>query len=229
MRGEVRVVERVPEAFAAVVRGERPDVIALSGGSTARACYERLAAAGGLDWPGVEVVIGDERFVAVDDPDSNEGLVRRTLLGGRDDVRVHSARGSAPTPVEAAAAYDAVVAGLPPIGLVHLGLGADGHTASLFPGGPELEERDRLVVSSASPEHPHPRITLTLPAIARSRLVVFTVEGEGKREAFARVRDGADLPAARVEADRMLWLVDPAAAGRVAGRAGGRSPDSAGG
>lgn len=221
MRGEVQVVERVPEAFAEVVRAERPAVIALSGGGTARACYERLAAAGGLDWPGVEVVIGDERFVAVDDPDSNEGLVRRTLLGDPDDVRVHSARGSAPTVLAAAAAYDAVVAGLLPIGLVHLGLGADGHTASLFPGAPELEERDRMVVAAASAAHPHPRITLTLPAIARSRLVVFTVEGEGKREALARVWDGADLPAARVDAGRVLWLVDPAAAGRSADSARG--------
>lgn len=220
MRGEIRVVEGVPEAFAALVRAERPGTLALSGGGTAEACYERLAAAGGLDWA-VDVLIGDERFVDVDHPDSNEGLVRRVLLAGAGSARLHSARGTADIVEAAAEAYDAVVADYLPIDLVHLGLGADGHTASLFPGAPELSESDRRVVAAASGEHPHPRITLTLPAIARSRLVVFTVEGAGKRDAFARIRDGADLPAARVDADRVLWLVDPAAAGRSAGSADG--------
>lgn len=217
MRGEIHVVERVPEAFAELVRAERPRTLALSGGGTARACYERLAAAGGLDWGGVEVLIGDERFVDVGHPDSNEGMARRVLLAGAGGARLHSARGTATTVEEAAAAYDAVVADLLPIGLVHLGLGADGHTASLFPGAPELSEAERLVVPAESPDHPHPRITLTLPAIARSDLVVFTVEGESKRAAFARIRGGADLPAAQVDAERVLWLVDPAAAGRSPG------------
>lgn len=213
MRGEVRVVERVPEAFAALVRAERPHRVALSGGTTAEACYRALAAAGGFGVAGVDVVIGDERFVGVGHPDSNEGLARRVLLDGVAGARVHSARGTAATPGEAAVAYDAVVAGLLPLDLVHLGMGADGHTASLFRGAPDLEERERLVVAAVSREHPHPRLTLTLPAIARSRLVVFTVEGEAKRATLARVRDGADLPAARVDADRVVWLVDPAAAG----------------
>ena len=101
----------------------------------------------------------------------------------------------------------------PPIDLVHLGLGPDGHTASLFPGSAALAERERLVVENEDELHPHPRLTFTYPAIARSGLAVFTVAGADKRDAFARVRAGDDLPAAHVEATRVIWLVDPAAAG----------------
>ena len=72
---------------------------------------------------------------------------------------------------------------------------------------------DRLVVTNGDALHPHPRLTFTYPALARSRLVVFTVAGDDKRDAFARIRAGDDLPAAHVTADRVLWLVDPAAAG----------------
>ena len=85
-----------------------------------------------------------------------------------------------------------------PLDLVHLGLGPDGHTASLFPGSPALEERERLVVATGDDLHPHPRLTLTFPALAQSRLAVVTVAGEGKREALQRVKAGDDLPAARV-------------------------------
>ena len=96
---------------------------------------------------------------------------------------------------------------------MHLGLGPDGHTASLFPGSPALEERERLVVATGDDLHPHPRLTLTFPAIAQSRLAVFTVAGEGKREALQRVKAGDDLPAARISAERVIWLVDEAANG----------------
>jgi 6-phosphogluconolactonase len=101
--------------------------------------------------------------------------------------------------------------------LVHLGLGPDGHTASLFPGSPALDaDPGRLVVMNTDPtgRNPHERMTLTFSGIARARLVVFTVAGEDKRAAFAGVRAGdPSLPASRVRADRVLWLVDPTAAG----------------
>jgi 6-phosphogluconolactonase len=101
--------------------------------------------------------------------------------------------------------------------LVHLGLGADGHTASLFPGSPALDaDPGRLVVMNDDPAgtNVHQRMTLTYSGIARARLAVVTVEGEEKREAFAAVRRGdPDIPATRITADRVIWLVDRAAAG----------------
>jgi 6-phosphogluconolactonase len=102
--------------------------------------------------------------------------------------------------------------------VVHLGLGPDGHTASLFPGSPALDaDPGRLVVMNEDPKgrNPHERMTLTFSGIARARLAVVTVEGEEKRDAFAGVCAGdPQLPATRIRADRVIWLVDPAAAGR---------------
>jgi 6-phosphogluconolactonase len=215
---DVQLVGDVPAAFAGLVREERPATLALSGGDTARRCYEHLAGFADLDWSAMEVLIGDERWVPVDAPDSNEGMVRQVLLDRVGADKVHSARDAGRTPEEAAAAYDRVVGRLSPLDLVHLGLGEDGHTASLFPGSPALAEVERLVVATGDDQHPHERLTLTYPALARARLVVFTVEGEDKRDALARVRNGDDVPAARVRAERVVWLVDPAAAGLTGGR-----------
>jgi 6-phosphogluconolactonase len=211
--GEVQVVEHVSRAFADLVATEAPRSIALSGGDTARRCYARLAAVGALDWSAVSVFFGDERWVSVDDPDSNEGMARVVLLGAVTPGTIHSLRDAGDTVDSAAAAYDKLVREEPPIDLLHLGLGPDAHTASLFPGSAALHERERFVVTNGDKLHPHPRLTFTYPAIARSRLVVFTVAGPGKAEAFARVRDGDDVPAAHVEAERIVWLVDPTAAG----------------
>jgi 6-phosphogluconolactonase len=212
--GEVRVVDDVAAAFAAEVVRAAPRALALSGGGTAERCYRALAAAEGIDWPSVTVVIGDERFVPVEHPDSNEGMARRVLLDAVPVGSVRSARGAGADPATAAAAYDAVVAGLQPLDLVHLGLGEDGHTASLFPGSPALDERDRQVVATGDDLHPWPRLTLTYPALAAARRVVVTVEGEAKRRAWAGVRAGdRDLPATRLGGDGLLWLVDRAAAG----------------
>jgi len=158
-------------------------------------------------------VFGDERFVPVDHPDSNEGMARAALLDAVPVGSVRSARGAGADPATAAAAYDVVIAGLAPLDLVHLGLGEDGHTASLFPGSPALDERDRRVVATGDELHPWPRLTLTFPALAAARRVVVTVEGAAKREAWARVRAGEDLPAARLDGAGLLWLVDREAAG----------------
>jgi 6-phosphogluconolactonase len=212
LRGELRVVEDVPRAFSALVVEDSPASLALSGGSTARECYELLAVAD-VDWSEVDVFFGDERWVPVGDPESNEGTARHAFV---DQVRpraVYSMRNASDTIEEAADAYDRLLRDYGPLGLVHLGLGPDGHTASLFPGSPALDERERLVVATGDDLHPHPRLTLTFPAIAQSRLAVFTVAGEGKREALQRVKAGDDLPAARVLAGRVIWLVDEAANG----------------
>jgi len=213
MNGEVRIVPHVPAAFAELVTLEAPRSIALSGGDTARACYGLFATAANVDWPGVEVFFGDERWVPVHDPDSNEGMARLAFLDELDPAWVHSLYGAGETPETAAAAYDQLLRDSAPIDLVHLGLGPDGHTASLFPGSAALQVQDRLVVPNGDDAHPHPRLTFTYPALARSRLVVFTVAGAGKREAFGRVRAGDDVPAAHVEAERIIWLVDTEAMG----------------
>ena len=210
--GEERCVAHVPQAFADLVAAEAPSSVALSGGSTARSCYELLATAD-VDWSVVDVFFGDERWVDVHDPDSNEGMARIAFLDQVGPHAVHSLRHAGPTPDAAAEAYDRLVRQAPPIGLVHLGLGPDGHTASLFPGSATLEERERLVVTAGDDQHPHPRLSFTYPAISRSPLVVFTVAGADKRDALAAVRRGEDLPAARVRAERVVWLLDQAASG----------------
>jgi 6-phosphogluconolactonase len=211
--GEVRVEPDVPGAFADLVLETLPRSIALSGGETARAAYQRLAARA-PDLSRTDVWFGDERWVPVDDPDSTEGMARATLLDRVATRRVHSMRGAAGTLARAAVAYDAELRAFPPLEVVHLGLGPDGHTASLFPGTDALRETERWVVPNGDAAHPHPRLTLTFPAIAASRLVVVTVSGADKAPAFARVERGDDVPAAHVRAGRVVWLVDPAAAGR---------------
>ena len=227
MNGEIKLTEDVSAAFAGLVRQRRPRSLALSGGATARRCYAHLAILPDLDWGGLEVLFSDERWVPVDDPDSNEGMAREELLDAVAPAAVHSARGAGATPEEAADAYGRLLEErFTVLDLVHLGLGADGHTASLFPGTPALDVTDRLVVVNGDERHDHTRLTFTYPALARARLAVVTVAGEDKAEALARVVAGEDLPAARVQADEILWLVDPPAASRLEGRLPGSAPSS---
>ncbi|MFN8036268.1 MAG: 6-phosphogluconolactonase [Acidimicrobiia bacterium] len=211
MRGEVRVVDHVPQAFAELVAGEAPRSIALSGGDTARRCYELLDVAP-VEWRETDVFFGDERWVPVDDPDSNEGMASHAFLDNVLPRSVHSLRHAGETIEEAARSYDALLRRSEPVELVHLGVGPDGHTASLFPESPALAVADRFVVATGDDRHPHPRLTWTYPAIGRCPLVVFTVEGAAKRAVFEQLVAGAELPAARVEAPRVVWLVDRAAA-----------------
>lgn len=213
-------MDDVAEAFAECVveafrtRSREEFSIALSGGETARRCYERLAERAGelIDWWLVDFYWGDERCVAPDDPASNERLCRQALL-----ERVGAARSVHPMRCdEGADPYQMRVGQLGRFDVVHLGLGADGHTASLFPGSPALTaDPGRLVVMNDDPTgaNPYRRMTLTFSGIARARLVMFTVEGEAKRPALRQVRDDADIPAAQVRADRIVWLVDRSAAG----------------
>lgn len=208
--GEVRVVDHVPQSFAALVADESPRSVALSGGDLARRCYELLAVAD-VEWGAVDVYFGDERWVPTSDPDSNEGMARFAFVDTVEPREIHSLRHAGDTIEMAADAYDDVLRTSPPIDLVHLGLGPDGHTASLFPGTAALEVRDRFVVPNGDDLHPHPRLTFTFPAIERARLVVVTVEGDEKRDAVTRIRSGEDLPGARIRAERVIWLGDDAA------------------
>lgn len=218
MNGELMVTEDVPDAFTRTVvnayrdRAGESFALALSGGDLARRCYERLAAepADAIDWWNVDVYWGDERCVPPDDPDSNQLLGRQALL-----ERVGAANSVHPMRCEEGpSAYQLKIGQLDAFDLIHLGMGPDGHTASLFPGSPGLDaDPGQLVCLNADPSgrNPHDRMSLTLAGLARARLVVFTVAGAAKAEAMKRVYEGADLPAGRVEAERVVWLVDPEA------------------
>ncbi len=217
--GRVRVVPDVPSAFADEVVDAFADRVnenfsfALSGGDTARACYETLAGVGErIDWWKIDFYWGDERCVPHDDPDSNYFLAREALL---DRVGAANAThlmrcAEGPDP------YQLRLGELGRIDLVHLGLGPDGHTASLFPGSEALDaDPGRLVAMNEDPTgtNPHRRMTLTFSGIARARRVVVTVSGPSKADALARLAAGENLPASRIEADEVLWLVDAGAAG----------------
>jgi 6-phosphogluconolactonase len=202
--GQTRIVDDVPRAFARLVAELTPSSVALSGGELAHRCYAALRRET-MSWTGVDVFFGDERVVPIESEDSNEGVARRILLDEVHPRTIHSM-------VSAGAdAYDALVRAAPPIDIVHLGLGPDGHTASLFPGSALLDEQERFVVESGDELHPHPRLTFTFPGIAHSVLVVVTVEGEEKRDPIRRIRAGEDLPGARIRAGKVLWLGDRAA------------------
>lgn len=203
------MVDDVAATFATLVADEAPSTLALSGGSTARRCYQALAGRPEVDWPSITVLFGDERWVPVDSPDSNEGMARRVLLDHVEPAAVWSMRAAGDTSEAAADAYDRLVRALAVIDVVHLGLGDDGHTASLLPGSPALEVSDRMVVATGDDAHPHRRLTLTYPGIALADLAVVTVSGKDKAEVWRRLCRGDDLPAARLRARRVLWLVDP--------------------
>jgi 6-phosphogluconolactonase len=221
LHGELVVVDDVPGEFAERVieafhgRPHEGFSLAVSGGETARRCYERLADDAGsqIDWWKVDVYWGDERCVPSDSADSNYRLVREALL-----ERVGAVNANFPMFCEEGAdPYQLRLGELGRLDVVHLGLGADGHTASLFPGSEALDaDPGRLVVMNDDPSgrNPHPRMTLTFAGIARARLAIITVAGEEKRAAMARVQaDDPTCPATRIRADRVLWIVDPAAAG----------------
>jgi 6-phosphogluconolactonase len=228
VNGELILVDDLPGAFADQVieaYRQRPGdlfSLALSGGGIAAPCYERLAqrSASVIDWLSVNIYWGDERCVPADDPDSNQLLGRRALL-----EQVGAANAVYPMSCdEGPDAYQLRLGEAGRLDVVHLGMGPDGHTASLFPDSPALEaDPGQLVALNEDPSgrNPHPRMTLTFSGISRARLVIFTITGENKREVLQAVVDGADLPAGRVEADRVVWLIDRDLAPRLpAGSAG---------
>jgi 6-phosphogluconolactonase len=224
VHGELVVVDDVPGEFAERVieafhsRPHDAFSFALSGGDLARKSYERLADDAGsqIDWWKVDIYWGDERCVPLDDENSNYRLVRESLLEkvGAVNANYPMRCDEGPDP------YQLRLGELGRIDVVHLGVGPDGHTASLFPGSAALEaDPGRLVVMNEDPSgnNPFPRMTLTFAGIARARLALVTAAGEGKRDALARASAGdSTIPAAHIRADRVLWIVDPAAAGDLA-------------
>jgi 6-phosphogluconolactonase len=220
-------------ALAAAAVAERGRChIALSGGSTPRRLFQHLAGrAGDLPWDRIHLWWGDERCVPPDHPDSNYGAARALLIEPLqlDEARVHRIHGELDPGASARAYEDELRATLedpPEYDVVLLGMGPDGHTASLFPGSPALDETKRLVVANPvkSPlvaGGAATRITFTAPAINAARHVRFLVAGADKAEALAQVlegpRDPHRYPSQLIAGADVGWLVDRAAGARLGG------------
>jgi 6-phosphogluconolactonase len=226
------VAQAAAAAFVEIFANSSRDRVAvcLSGGSTPKRLYQLLKEprnANGIPWDRVHWFWGDERFVPMRDERSNAGMAWGAFLAHAPAplCNVHVIPLTANTAEDSADLYEAELKAFygtrkldparPLFDLVLLGLGEDGHTASLFPGSKALGERERWVtaVVKAGQEPYVPRMTLTIPALKSAREVLFLVSGSGKRNALARVLAGEDLPAARVRPiGRLRWLVDRAAA-----------------
>ena len=209
--------QEVLEAARATLSRQASFHMALAGGSTPRAAYSALASSAKLDFERWHLWFGDERCVAPDHPDSNFGMVRASgLLERVPSERVHRLRGEALDPGEEARRYSkelvAALGSPPALDLVLLGLGPDGHTASLFPGTEALAQSGWVTVGQA-PKPPHTRLTLTFSALRNAKRVTFLVAGPDKAEALGRVlsRDSS-LPAHRLlDGPPLHWLVERAA------------------
>jgi 6-phosphogluconolactonase len=201
---------------------------ALTGGSTPLVVCPLLVVpprVTSLDWSKVEFFFGDERAVPARHPESNYNLARNALLDYLPGVRpgqVHRMIGEAADLDAACRAYEALIArtvGAPhgavsQFDLIWLGMGADGHTASLFPDTDAMTERSRWVMPNWVPKLDAWRLTMTYPLLNAAREVDFVVTGSDKAAAVVAVRDGTgDVPAAHVEAARTTWIIDRAAAG----------------
>jgi 6-phosphogluconolactonase len=219
--------ELVAEIAEAAVAARGRFAMALSGGHTPEALYRMLAGEyrDRMPWDATHLYFGDERCVPPTDPDSNYRMANATLVSQvpgleRRTHRIEGERGA----IDAASRYDALLRGAfldegTTFDLVLLGMGPDGHTASLFPGSPALDERVRWAVPTDAPPtmKTRARVTLTYPVLTASRIVLFLCAGADKRERLAAVladtgKPDAPYPASRMTArERLVWLVDAAA------------------
>ena len=203
--------------------------LCLAGGQTPRQVYTMLAEAPLRDrfpWDRAHWFFGDERVVAADNPRSNYRMVREALFD-RAPVppeNIHAVPTETGNAEKSAAAYEAALqlfygserlaANQALFAATLLGVGDDGHTASLFPGNPVLQERKRWAIAVRDPSVPEPRVTLTIPALESSGEVAFLATGEPKRAIVAQLANDQDLPAGRIHpAGRLRWFLDRAAAG----------------
>jgi 6-phosphogluconolactonase len=199
-------VARVAAETVAAALREGARTLVLTGGTTPRRLYELLAADSSVEWGRVSLLFGDERCVPPGDPESNYRLVKETLLSAVDPGAVLRMPGE--LGAEAAAAiYDAAVGRLQPLDVVLLGMGEDGHCASLFPGHPELEAPGWAVAVHNSPKPPPDRVSLTLGCLRNARRVIFLVTGAGKADAFRKAQAGT-VPAGMIPGAE--WIVDQA-------------------
>jgi len=209
--------------------GKNPQcALALSGGSTPKRLYELLAKSEGgpIDWKRVQIFFSDERNVPPDDLESNFRMVKESLLatGLVPESNIHRIRGEHPAD-EAAKSYEEEIKKLlgndPTFDLILLGLGVDGHTASLFPDSPALQEQEKLVVANRVEKLNTNRITFTYPLLNRAKHVIFLVSGADKANIARAVLSGAgDYPSRRVKlaSGNLLWLLDKDSASRYVGK-----------
>jgi len=183
--------------------------LVLAGGTTPKRCYELLGELE-VDWGRVAVLFGDERCVPPHDPESNYRMAKESLLDRVAPATVYRMPGEL-GPDEGAEVYRRIVATESPLDLVTLGVGEDGHTASLFPGHPGLKAHGLVTGIRDSPKPPPERITLTLGALRTARRVIILATGAGKAEAVALARRGV-VPSGMIPGAR--WLIDRAAAGQ---------------
>lgn len=205
-RDEAELALKAADVFVAA----RPSTAAFSGGETPRRTYEELAKRE-IEWGTVDSFLTDERCVPLNHPSSNYRMLSETLLGNASfrghpvDVEV--------SPEEAATKLAEELESQGPFDFIFLGLGADGHTASLFPGAGDSSGIDRLAIRTWSKETGMWRVSLTLKAINSARQVVFLVSGQTKSHALSRLLRGDPIPASKVKPDgRLIILADRHAA-----------------
>jgi 6-phosphogluconolactonase len=202
----------------------RPETVALSGGSTPKLMFEMLVGQS-VPWDGIQFFWSDERHVPPDDPESNYRMANEALLSRVPVLaeNVHRIHGENPDAAEAAADYENTIIAvtkqlLPRLDLIFLGLGTDGHTASIFPGSEVLHETKRLVAAPYVEKFASHRITMTLPLINNAASVVFLVSGAEKAQIVKAVLQGEDkYPAQAVKPTQgeLIWMLDKEAASKL--------------
>lgn len=243
-RGQVTVVENPKEvalyaveefalAHIRAIRNRRPAYLALSGGSTPKMMYEVIKAPrfrARIDWPQMQFFWGDERWVPIADSESNAGAAVRGFVDdiGLSEEQYHPWPTHLDDPEQAATAYETsirIVTGSPDdtpvLDLVYLGMGDDGHTASLFPGSDAIHEQERLAVAHHVPKLDATRLTMTPRLLNNAREILFLVTGAGKAGMLSKVLDGpidVDTTPSQVirpTHGRLRWFVDEAAASHL--------------
>jgi len=194
--------------ISAAIQSGAARTLVLAGGSTPRRAYELLADIPDVAWGRVTVLFGDERCVPANHADSNYRMAREALLDRVAPATVHRMPAEL-GPDEGAALYSPVVASLAPLDLVLLGVGEDGHTASLFPGHPAVNASGWAIGIHDSPKPPPDRVTLTLPVLRAARRVLILATGAGKADAVAKAKRG-EVPSGMIAGAR--WLIDREAA-----------------
>lgn len=209
--------QRIADVLKAAIAAKGAASLALSGGTTPRAAYEALAKISGIDWKRVDVYFGDERAVPANHPDSNFLMAQRSLFEhvALPPGNIHRVLTEQSDLDAVARAYEAILPDR--FSLMILGIGEDGHTASLFPGSPALNERTRRVLPVIGPKPPPQRFSVTPPVIEAAERCIVLATGAGKADAVYRaLREPLDVQTTPSGLARgALWLLDHAAAARL--------------